>query len=78
MEKLTRYVRDLRNLCENFVNFKDLYDGGEPATVEQSRHRQADAHRHGQHVQPALEGPHRADQFVQDAADDGGMFEPVP
>ncbi|HLP77866.1 MAG TPA: hypothetical protein VK327_13215, partial [Candidatus Paceibacterota bacterium] len=34
VEKLVRYVRDLRHLCINFVNFKDLYDGGEPAIFQ--------------------------------------------
>jgi hypothetical protein len=34
VEKLTRYVRDLHTLCINFVNFKDLYDGGEPAIFQ--------------------------------------------
>lgn len=34
VEKLTRFVRDLHKLCVNFVNFKDLYDGGEPAIFQ--------------------------------------------
>ena len=34
VEKLTRFVRDLYLLCVNFVSFKDLYDGGEPATFQ--------------------------------------------
>jgi hypothetical protein len=34
VEKLTRFVRDLALLCNNFVNFKDLYDGGEPAVFQ--------------------------------------------
>ncbi len=34
VEKITRYVRDLHTLCTNFVNFKDLYDGGEPAIFQ--------------------------------------------
>lgn len=34
VEKLARYVRDLHLLCVNFVNFKDLYDGGEPAIFQ--------------------------------------------
>ena len=34
MEKLCRLVRDLHKLCVNFVNFKDLYDGGEPAIFQ--------------------------------------------
>ena len=34
VEKLCRYVRDLRTLCINFVNFKDLYDGGDPAIFQ--------------------------------------------
>ena len=34
VEKLTRYVRDLHTLCLNFVSFKDLYDGGEPAIFQ--------------------------------------------
>jgi hypothetical protein len=34
VEKLIRYVRDLHELCENFVNFKDLYDGGDPAIFQ--------------------------------------------
>ncbi len=34
VEKLVRFVRDLHTLCLNFVNFKDLYDGGEPAVFQ--------------------------------------------
>jgi len=34
VEKITRYVRDLYLLCINFVNFKDLYDGGTPAIFQ--------------------------------------------
>ncbi|MFO1476041.1 MAG: hypothetical protein U1F98_05250 [Verrucomicrobiota bacterium] len=34
VEKLVRYVRDLRLLCINFVSFKDLYDGGEPSIFQ--------------------------------------------
>lgn len=34
VEKLARYVRDLHVLCENFVNFRDFYNGGEPATFQ--------------------------------------------
>jgi hypothetical protein len=34
VEKLVRYVRDLNLLCKNFVSFKDLYDGGEPAIFQ--------------------------------------------
>jgi hypothetical protein len=34
VEKLVRFVRDLHLLCENFVNFKDLYDGGEPSIFQ--------------------------------------------
>lgn len=34
VEKLCRYVRDLHSLCVNFVNFKDLYDGGDPAIFQ--------------------------------------------
>jgi len=34
VEKLLRFVRDLNLLCINFVNFKDLYDGGEPAIFQ--------------------------------------------
>jgi len=34
VEKLTRFVRDLHLLCVNFVNFKDLYDGGHPAVFQ--------------------------------------------
>ena len=29
-----RYHRDLRQLCTNFVSFKDFYDGGEPAIFQ--------------------------------------------
>src|SRR5882724_9788126 len=34
VEKLARFVRDLHLLCINFVNFKDLYDGDEPAVFQ--------------------------------------------
>lgn len=34
VEKLCRFVRDLNLLCINFVNFKDLYDGGDPAIFQ--------------------------------------------
>ncbi|MEK7707689.1 MAG: hypothetical protein AAB380_06810 [Verrucomicrobiota bacterium] len=34
VEKLCRFVRDLHTLCINFVNFKDLYDGGNPAIFQ--------------------------------------------
>jgi hypothetical protein len=34
VEKLVRFVRDLYVLCINFVNFKDLYDGGAPAVFQ--------------------------------------------
>lgn len=34
LEKLIRYQRDLRVLCENFVNFKDLYSGQAPAIFQ--------------------------------------------
>lgn len=34
VEKLCRYVRDLHRLCINFVNFRDFYDGGEPAIFQ--------------------------------------------
>jgi hypothetical protein len=34
VEKLVRYVRDLHKLCTNFVNFKDLYQGREPAIFQ--------------------------------------------
>ena len=34
VEKLTRFVRDLHLLCNNFVNFRDFYDGGEPAIFQ--------------------------------------------
>jgi hypothetical protein len=34
VEKLTRFVRDLYSLCNNFVNFRDFYDGGEPAIFQ--------------------------------------------
>ncbi|HUA68133.1 MAG TPA: hypothetical protein VMA13_06255 [Candidatus Saccharimonadales bacterium] len=34
VEKLVRFVRDLRLLCVNFVNFKDLYDGGQQAIFQ--------------------------------------------
>jgi hypothetical protein len=34
VEKLVRFVRDLHLLCINFVSFKDLYDGDEPAIFQ--------------------------------------------
>lgn len=34
VEKLVRFVRDLHTLCLNFVNFKDLYDGGDPSIFQ--------------------------------------------
>jgi hypothetical protein len=34
VEKLVRYVRDLHLLCVNFVNFKHLYEGREPAIFQ--------------------------------------------
>jgi hypothetical protein len=34
VEKLARYVRDLQKLCVNFVNFKHLYEGREPAIFQ--------------------------------------------
>ncbi len=34
VEQLIRYVRDLRALCVNFVNFKDLYSGSAPAIFQ--------------------------------------------
>jgi len=34
LERLVRYNRDLYKLCTNFVNFKDFYDGGEPAIFQ--------------------------------------------
>ena len=34
VEKLVRFVRDLHTLTINFVNFKDLYDGGEPSIFQ--------------------------------------------
>lgn len=34
VEKLARYVRDLYTLCINFVNFRDFYDGGDPAIFQ--------------------------------------------
>ena len=34
IERLVRYNRDLALLCTNFVNFKDFYDGGEPAVFQ--------------------------------------------
>ncbi|HEU5122951.1 MAG TPA: hypothetical protein VFW05_02690 [Verrucomicrobiae bacterium] len=34
VEKLARFVRDLHRLCINFVNFKDFYDGGDPAIFQ--------------------------------------------
>lgn len=34
VEKLVRFNRDLHHLSTNFVNFKDLYDGGEAAIFQ--------------------------------------------
>lgn len=34
VEKLTRLAKHLHKLCTNFVNFKDLYDGNEPAIFQ--------------------------------------------
>lgn len=34
VERLVRFTRDLRLLCNNFVNFKDFYDRGEPAIFQ--------------------------------------------
>lgn len=34
VDRLVRYHRDLYRLCLNFVSFKDLYDGGEPAIFQ--------------------------------------------
>ena len=34
VEKLARYVRDLHLLCVNFVNFKHLYEGRQPAIFQ--------------------------------------------
>ncbi|MGC4094229.1 MAG: hypothetical protein QM756_41235 [Polyangiaceae bacterium] len=34
VERLVRYHRDLFKLCENFVNFKDFYDGSDPAIFQ--------------------------------------------
>ncbi|MFZ5890088.1 MAG: hypothetical protein ACOY0T_03390 [Myxococcota bacterium] len=34
VERLVRYHRDLFRLCENFVNFRDFYDGSEPAIFQ--------------------------------------------
>jgi hypothetical protein len=34
VEKLTRFVRDLHELCVNFVNFKNLYSGSAPAVFQ--------------------------------------------
>ena len=34
VEKLVSYVRDLHKLCVNFVNFKHLYEGREPAIFQ--------------------------------------------
>src|SRR5205814_8103330 len=34
VERLVRYHRDLALLCTNFVNFKDSYDGAEPAIFQ--------------------------------------------
>ncbi|HAB15719.1 MAG TPA: hypothetical protein DCE44_04635 [Verrucomicrobiales bacterium] len=34
VDRLLHYQRDLHKLCVNFVSFKDLYDGGEPAIFQ--------------------------------------------
>jgi hypothetical protein len=34
VERLVRYFRDIALLCTNFVNFKDFYDGDEPAVFQ--------------------------------------------
>jgi len=34
VERLVRYHRDLALLCSNFVNFKDFYDGKDPAIFQ--------------------------------------------
>jgi hypothetical protein len=34
LERLVRYHRDLFKLCNNFVNFEDFYDGGDPAIFQ--------------------------------------------
>jgi hypothetical protein len=34
VEKLCRFVRDLHELCINFVNFRDFYGGGGPAIFQ--------------------------------------------
>jgi hypothetical protein len=34
VERLVRYRRDLSILCSNFVNFKDFYDGQDPAIFQ--------------------------------------------
>jgi len=34
VERLVRYNRDLFLICTNFVNFKDFYDGDEPAVFQ--------------------------------------------
>jgi hypothetical protein len=34
VERLVRYHRDLYLLCTNFVNFRDFYDGSEPAVFQ--------------------------------------------
>jgi hypothetical protein len=34
VERLVRYAHNLHLLCINFVNFRDLYDGGQPATFQ--------------------------------------------
>jgi hypothetical protein len=37
VDKLVRFHRDLYRLCINFVNFRDFYDLGEPATFQAGR-----------------------------------------
>ncbi len=34
VERLVRYYRDVALLCTNFVNFKDFYDGDDPAVFQ--------------------------------------------
>ncbi|MEA2696039.1 MAG: hypothetical protein QOI66_310 [Myxococcales bacterium] len=34
VERLVRYHRDLVLLCTNFINFRDFYDGGQPAIFQ--------------------------------------------
>jgi hypothetical protein len=34
VERLVRYYRDLYLLCTNFVNFRDFYDGSDPAVFQ--------------------------------------------